>query len=52
MPKNNICRDSVYLSLPKDQQEENIYSRTNIITSDIDINEELKKIQRNLFRRI
>ena len=39
IPKNNTYRDSVCLSLPKNQQEQNLDFRTNIVTSDIDINE-------------
>ena len=33
------------LSLPKDQQEQNIDSRPNIVTSDSDINKEFKKFK-------
>ena len=45
IPKNSTCRDSVCLSLPKDQQEENTDSRPSIVTSDININEEFNKFK-------
>ena len=43
--KSNTVENRVCLCLPKNQQEQNIDSRENIFTSDIDINEEFNKFK-------